>query len=136
MQSNVETAMIFKNESSFSGFLCTVIEYWLLHIFSFIPKNKVFSNADPSSSIRNVHVFSNAWPHEVKKSCIAKYVMFMYFSIQDMHWKIRDMSSIGFFRILIFSRWIFQILNFFPIPNFLIWNYSILNFSNLSFSNN
>ena len=37
--------------------------YYLIILY--IPKNNVFSNTDPSSSIRNVHVFSNSWPHKV-----------------------------------------------------------------------
>ena len=36
-----------------------ILKYLYYLIFLFIPKNKVFSNTDPSSSIRNVHVFSN-----------------------------------------------------------------------------
>ena len=40
------------------GLAVVYFEYFLLFDFSY-QKNKVFFNTDPSSSIRNVHVFSN-----------------------------------------------------------------------------
>ena len=68
-----------------------ILKYLYYLIFLFIPKNKVFSNTDPSSSIRNVHVFSNTV--NVKYWVLKNKIGFFLNMLEKLQAKIASQTS-------------------------------------------
>ena len=68
-----------------------ILKYLYYLIFLFIPKNKVFSNTDPSSSIRNVHVFSNT--ANVKYWVLKNKIGFFLNMLEKLQAKIPSQTS-------------------------------------------